>query len=244
MSQPESKSHLHISVRPDLVACAAKFVSNEKSRVHLNGVYFEPAEDGGVIIVATDGHTMTVLHDPDGECSRPAIVKFQPTFLHSLKRQTKARRKANEPIALVVEAVEDMEWLNQVFLCPRPDDPVDAEIFYCAEIDETFPDWRRVTPKAPTEDDDKRRAPTVPFLNTDLVNRIAKAVALVATSREYGRTLASLRYHWTDEASPVVVTSKPIAPGYFVVMPLREDHEAPASAASWNGLPAFAKRAA
>ncbi|RCK40460.1 hypothetical protein [Thalassospira xiamenensis] len=42
---------------------AWQFVSTEKTRYYLNGVYIEPHKDGGVLLIATDGHSMAVIRD-------------------------------------------------------------------------------------------------------------------------------------------------------------------------------------
>lgn len=65
-----------ISCNAALFKAALTFAGNKDVRYYLNGVRIEPSPDGvGVRIIATDGHRLAVLFDPDGHATGPAIVE-------------------------------------------------------------------------------------------------------------------------------------------------------------------------
>lgn len=55
-------------------ADAGNFVTKEQSRYSLDTLRVEPHPERGVVIVATDGHTMGVFHDLGGECPAEGIT--------------------------------------------------------------------------------------------------------------------------------------------------------------------------
>lgn len=61
-------------VNPKYFAAINLFASVNDIRYYLNGIYIEPHPVNGAILVATDGHRMGVIHDPDGWCAKPIIV--------------------------------------------------------------------------------------------------------------------------------------------------------------------------
>lgn len=50
---------------------AGAFVTKELSRYTLCAIRLEPHPVKGVVIVATNGHTMAIFHDVDGRCDEP-----------------------------------------------------------------------------------------------------------------------------------------------------------------------------
>lgn len=71
-----------LDVRADLLKIAATCMARNDIRYYLNGVYIEPREGGGVIIVATDGHRICAVIDASGAISAPTIL----TLDHKLER--------------------------------------------------------------------------------------------------------------------------------------------------------------
>lgn len=55
-------------------ADAGHFVTKEQSRYSLDTLRIEPHPEKGVVIVATDGHTMGVFHDEGGKCPAEGIT--------------------------------------------------------------------------------------------------------------------------------------------------------------------------
>lgn len=53
---------------------AGRFVTKEESRYSLDALRIEPHPERGVVVVATDGHTLGVFHDLGGECPSDGIT--------------------------------------------------------------------------------------------------------------------------------------------------------------------------
>lgn len=72
---------LEYNLDADLFMRVRRAVGVEETRYYLTGVCVEPAADGGIIMVATDGRAMLVARDPEGVAPAPAIVRLtMPEF--------------------------------------------------------------------------------------------------------------------------------------------------------------------
>ncbi len=63
---------------------AARFVARDIAHIHLSGgVRVEPIKEGekGVLLIATDGRRMVVIHDDDGYCRKPVTVHASEAML-------------------------------------------------------------------------------------------------------------------------------------------------------------------
>lgn len=63
-------------------------VSNDETRYHLNGVFFELSPQGGFRMVATDGHRLSLVNKPSGDVSANATqgVIIPRKGLHEIKK--------------------------------------------------------------------------------------------------------------------------------------------------------------
>lgn len=62
-------------VNPKFFHAISLFASKSDVRYYLEGVFIESNPKGGVNIVATNGHVMAVMHDPEGFAHKQIIVK-------------------------------------------------------------------------------------------------------------------------------------------------------------------------
>lgn len=109
--------------KPELFAAAARFVwTSPVGTATVAGVYIEP----GGFITATDGHRMFCGHDPDATIERAAIIRPPKPKMPA------AWFKAGE-LTLDGETAR-----------------LNGDILTAPEIDGTFPDHRRVTPRKTT----------------------------------------------------------------------------------------------
>jgi DNA polymerase-3 subunit beta len=67
---------MNLNIKARLVAAIAQFKASNDIRYYLNGVYVEPRPQGGVVIVATNGHAIGAWLDISGEIDRPAILRI------------------------------------------------------------------------------------------------------------------------------------------------------------------------
>lgn len=124
--------------QPELVRVAAMFVSTEETRYYLNGVYFCKAKRGGVYIISTDGHRMSIGYDAKGKIDKPATIRFPVEFLKHLTPK-------REIIMLHIDGL-----LASIVAVDKKGKPDKKAVAVCSTvvIDGTYPEWRRVVPTA------------------------------------------------------------------------------------------------
>ena len=118
------------TVNAHALAAAGTCQAKDDVRYYLNGILVSPIKTGGVHIVATNGHRMIVITDPDGTCEKPIIITFEPAALTKM-RQIRAetvliKRVDNET---VIATIEGLNHISNVKL-----------------IDGKYPDWESVMP--------------------------------------------------------------------------------------------------
>jgi hypothetical protein len=134
-----------LRIRADVLAHTQRFAYDCDGRPSIQGVRVEPAEGGGVVAVATDGHRMFVAHDPAGFIEEPAVLRLDGAvrmlFLD-------CRRAA--PPALVAEypLIAGGPSRLTVEKCD-PEAPNDTDLPAAVWVDviltgSGFPDWRRM----------------------------------------------------------------------------------------------------
>lgn len=133
------------------------FISTEETRYYLAGVRIE-AHEGGAIAVATDGHRLGVQFSPDANSATDGIW--------ICPKSLKLDRRKGSPAQWVVGTINGSKGrLHLIHTKQRDKDTDMAEYvsgFPAAGIDEmswghslidgTYPDWRRVLPRASGED--------------------------------------------------------------------------------------------
>lgn len=118
--------------RADYFQAVAQCISSDETRYYLQGVYIEPHPSGtGVLMVATNGHIMAVIHDPEGHADKPAILT---TNFKSADFKSKRNESAPRVIHLTGDTGEIKCNGERVGVMP------------IEKIDGTFPAWRRVLP--------------------------------------------------------------------------------------------------
>jgi len=138
-----------LTIRAETVRLLLPFICTEETRYYLNGVCVQPCDHGGVVVVATNGHIMGVVHDPEGSTDREStIVHLSADLARALKpakrdddgrpRWLRMADDGTPSVALFSEREVDpaCKWHTRYH---GPDD---------ARVDGTFPDWRRVWPAA------------------------------------------------------------------------------------------------
>lgn len=58
----------------NMVRRCLEFAAVNDPRFYLEGVCIQPSKSGGVLIIASDGCTMLVLHDPCGRADKETIL--------------------------------------------------------------------------------------------------------------------------------------------------------------------------
>lgn len=133
-----------------------KFVSDEETRYYLNGFNVKPHANGGVIIAATDGHTLGVFHEAKGtvetdqqtgdiwSLSKETLKACKPVKRDEFSRWLVIMPLSGTVYDLKVVFADSAETAGNVATSANPD-----LIFHhtlVTPIDGTFPDTDRVVP--------------------------------------------------------------------------------------------------
>lgn len=180
---------------------AGRFVTKEQSRYTLSAVRLEPHPESGVIIIATDGHTMCLFHDAFGECDEPLNL-----FWHEWVAD---HCKAHRCLIVDEDRTISVRYANhgstEYLLSDRP--PIIRILDLIADApDIQFPTWRAVLPE-PSEQ------PPMGF-NPEFLSRCELS----------GRNLPITLFVRNNE-SQVVVTSYDRPDFAAIVMPVKMDGE-------------------
>ena len=201
-----------ISLNTHLLHVAGLFISSEQTRYYLGGVYIEPHKSGGVTMTATDGHKLIHIHDPDGACDRPILIKALPTGRQLKPGKRMLRRIATGAVetrgrfTLNLHDIDDAEQAHLIgsLLC---EDPTSGG---------SFPEYRRVIP-----------AMSKPGLSGQFNPALIAAVATAASALG----VTCLAFRQKDRNSPAIA---PLGPRAFaVLMPRYEQGDEELALPSW-----------
>ena len=121
-------------VHAKAIATAALTQAVNDVRYYLNGVFIEPHEKGGVVVVGTDGHRMLMVNDFEGEIDEPRIIAFPSKCL------TRMRLRGSREATLHLSD-DGQSVLVEVMFANGNVESFDAKI-----VDGKYPDWQSVTP--------------------------------------------------------------------------------------------------
>lgn len=110
------------------VRLAYQFAATNDIRYYLNGVNIEPAEGGGALITATDGHRLTQVLDREATDVQPMIVQLSKATQAALKRGAWLSTEHDEKRVAVLNADGMPTHL-------QPENHI---------VEANYPDWRRV----------------------------------------------------------------------------------------------------
>lgn len=109
-------------------------ISADPSRYYLQGFCVEPCLAGGVLLISTDGHRLTVLRDPAGTIEgEPVIVQLPKHVLDLCKP---GRRGAPDPTITIDGTIAHVTQSGNTVASAHG-----------VIVDGRFPDWRRVVPQ-------------------------------------------------------------------------------------------------
>jgi len=211
--------NIRVSIDPGHLQRLVPFMAVHDIRYYLNGVCVEKAETGGIYLIATDGHTMGVIHDATGtiEGADSVIFRVGPGLAPATKV---ASNKLHRGIKyrLLVQG-------QRVKIACDFGSEGDAELFVQAGrslIEGKFPNWRKVVP-----DFAKLKPGFGDCMNAHYLARLAK----IATDKRFqGISL------WQAEPEKAIVARVPRVPEMVIVfMPMRDSVRDPLLA--FKGFP-------
>ncbi|MFI8479672.1 hypothetical protein ACIGCM_03785 [Pseudomonas sp. NPDC078700] len=171
-------------INPKYFAAIHQCSAKGDVRYYLNAVQIERHPSGGVVIVATNGHFMGAIHDPDGWISPDHKSVLVGTVSKRLLSACSASKGSDcEPPANL--------WIAEKFslVTSLEDTTEEPELFgehsHLTEktelVDGLFPDWRRVMPQ-------KRLTKAEPFpcLNGEYLEVFNRIGVLLTGQKRFG----------------------------------------------------------
>lgn len=171
-------------VNPKYFAAIHQCAAQKDVRYYLNAIHIEPHTQGGVVIVATNGHFMGAIHDPDGWIAPGVTSVLIGSVSKRILSACMARRGPDgEPPALLwiadkyslVSSLEDTSEEPELF-------GQHAHLTERTElVDGKFPDWRRVIPA-------KRQAfeGQLPCINGEYLETFNKIGVMLSGQKRWG----------------------------------------------------------
>ena len=216
-------------VNPKYFAAITLFMAKQDVRYYLNGVSVEPHPDGGVLLVATDGHRIGVLHDPDGWCESKFIVgNISKALLLACKAKVRKTDLHEAPAALWIGETGSLVVSLPVVAkgeTAAHEEPADAfgplVRFMCKTsiVDGKFPDWRRTCIQ--------KRLTTFeefPGVNSEYLFDVSLAQNIILGAPRRGLGYRGIKMEVTGQRSTIVVRVEDgeLHDRFFVlVMPMR-----------------------
>ncbi|WP_173496359.1 hypothetical protein [Shewanella sp. ISTPL2] len=101
------------------LAMLAAFVAKQDVRYYLNGFHVKPHPENGVILTATDGHTLVTIHDVEGVSDGEYIFPISKALLSAANgKQVTSLRMPTKNVVIIdgiamVTGIDDIQdWLN------------------------------------------------------------------------------------------------------------------------------------
>lgn len=194
-----------------------QFRSNGDIRYYLDHIRVEPHPENGVLLIATNGHIMCVIHDAEGVCSSPIILrvtkqmvaagaqkfgKFGKSGSYVLLNPTPDGMKSDEDVNTSGHCMILSAAKSELFILPG--DPI---------VDAKYPDWRKVIPTGPLEYGLRS------LVNSSYLTRIAK----VLCSKEHSGLIFMHQPGEKMLDSALIVKAQEWPEVLAVVMPMRVD---------------------
>jgi len=206
---------MKINVNADYFRLACITASREKSRYYLQGVCLQPAPQGGVFLVSTDGARMTVLYDCKGsiEGAASVIVPAHGEEIGLILKACKPKQGEYRELVLMGD-----EYRPDVSVMLRGDAIASKPV---RMIDGAFPDWRRALPRL------KSNERGVGSYDGRYLADFAEIAGALTEGRSAPMSIAA-----DDAMSPALVRFG-VDVGFGVLMPLRSHAEDAADLPAW-----------
>lgn len=203
-----------VRFKAEYAAMLAPFVATQALRPHLHGVFVTQHPKTGILLVATNGHEMAIVHDANGETNGDWICRVSKLLSAACRRKG---RKPDEG-AMFLHYVGDVAYVTSRGL--NRDDGIWGDIDvaeigqhhlaieHSPHIDGSFPDWRRVVPTVEPEN-------CAPAFNAQYLANFYDVAQM--------RNQKAIRILAHSETGPVVVLVEGLPEFYGILMPMRAE---------------------
>lgn len=212
-----------IRVNARLFAAASICIGKEETRYYLTGVRIEPHHEKGALLVATDGHRLICIHDVEGECTAPAIIKLPDAMVSACVEWI--TEYDDEDGTVIGRTISGSDRSLIVGDNGRAAIKGHFQTLSDCRIDGTYPEWRKVIPKAVAGE----RA--VPSFNASYLGQFGECAELLGDRNKRIRLMGGAGLG--DPA--LVLFARPYAFG--VIMPTRDDGDVSLSVPKFAALP-------
>lgn len=200
------------------VGILAEFMGKSDVRYYLNGVFVTPHNETGVLLVATDGHTMAIIHDSEGETNGDHIFPLSKQLIAAAKKRVSNIGKP-EAVELIGEAAYVRLFKEDLAYDPTIS-TMDVHVEYCAPIVGKYPDIKKVIPIGDPK-------PSLITLNPEYTARLAKVVKAMGR----GHSAASFFTYGEREATAIRIANLPEV--LFLIMPMYNYRETKTPVEDW-----------
>lgn len=132
-----------IDIKAEYAALIEPFESTDDTRYYLQGFYVEPCAQGGVLIVASNGHVLGIFHDESGRIDGPPVIVGTLDKAIRKASSPKARREYQH-VSSERRLMIDGKTARIVERDASVDPPAEISILgaQAGYVDGTFSDWR------------------------------------------------------------------------------------------------------
>jgi hypothetical protein len=188
-------------------AVLAEFAAVKDVRYYLNGAFITKHPDHGVLLMATDGHTAVIIHDPEGETNGDHIFPMSKAMVSASKK-----RHAGiipEAIEVIGEAAHVRLFKEDLSYDPSITSS-DIHVEHCRIVDGKYPDMSRIV----SSGDPK---PSVITINPSYAARLAKV------GKHMGLGHSAISCFTYGETSSMAVRLANVPEALFIIMPMTKD---------------------
>lgn len=171
-----------VSFKSEYAAMLVPFVSTEGPRYYLSGLGVFPHKDKGVLLVATDGHRMGIIHDEAGKTNGDWICPITPAMVRAMipdmrsafdedTGEYKYDDRGNDQVPVSLHFVGDVAYLLNADADLKKLGDIGKHhvcVAFTPAIDGKFPDWRRAIDLVVSQNDTRgvmvRRVAAAPNL--------------------------------------------------------------------------------
>jgi len=210
IAQTNTGVAVNINLNAKLVAAIAQFKAHHDIRYYLNGVYVEPCDEGGALLVATNGHVMGIWHDTTATIERPAILSVSSKLITACTGGKGNRRLVDKFGRLTVI---DKKTDAEIYIQPVDKKTTIVELEQY-EVSGAFPNWRSVAPVL-----DKTQVQLFDVFAPEYLRLATDAARIGCGLKFNGVTLRQ-----KEKGSAIVVQFSDIGASGFmaIVMPMRD----------------------
>jgi hypothetical protein len=134
-----------IKITAKYIPMLAEFMAKQDIRWYLNALQVEPHPDGGLLLIATDGHTMAIVHDKEGTTNGEWLCELPTKIIRACAKRGSKNDIFSKPKHL--HFVGNVAHVMSMEGDPNEIGLMHLETAFCKVVEGQYPNWRKVVPK-------------------------------------------------------------------------------------------------